>query len=291
MSRGGHGGRKGLPGLPGVSVPADRRFRRADPSVDRRRRATRLVWRLAHWLVPALALVAVLAWVGRSLVGAQALRVRDISVQGNSRLSTADVELLVDGIRSENILQVDFEQYEHRLLESPWVADVTLFRALPARVGIRIVERTPLAIARIGQLLYLVDGTGVVIDEYTPMHRAFDLPIVDGLVSSTGAAGPLVDPERARLAHALVSELAGDSDLRKRLSQIDVSKAHNALVMIDDDPAWLHLGQERFAERLRTYLGVRPSLLERFREIDYVDLRFDGRVYLHGKGLPSRQAR
>jgi hypothetical protein len=70
--------------------------------------------------------------------------------------------------------------------------------------------------------------------------------------------------------------------LRKRVSQIDVSDARDAVVLFDDDPAWLHLGDARFVERLQNYIDLRPRLIERFRDIDYVDLRFDERVYLRG---------
>jgi cell division septal protein FtsQ len=268
-----------------VSAPADRRFHRADPSRDRRRRVTRTIGRVVRWIVPALILGAALVWTGRWLLTADALRVRDLIVEGHVHLSSDEVETLVDGLLGENILRVDFDRYARQLEESPWIADVTLFRALPAKVRIRIVERTPIALARIGPLLYLVDATGVVIDEYTPAHRDFDLPVVDGLVAGEPTAErPLVDPARAGLAHALLAALREEPDLASRLSQVDVSNALDAMVMIDDDPAWLHLGHERFAERLRGYLDLRPTLAERFSQIDYIDLRFDDRVYLHGSG-------
>jgi cell division septal protein FtsQ len=52
------------------------------------------------------------------------------------------------------------------------------------------------------------------------------------------------------------------------------------MVMLDDDPAWLHLGDDRFVDRLQTYIDLKPTLRDRFRGIDYVDLRFDERVYV-----------
>jgi cell division septal protein FtsQ len=244
-----------------------------------------------------LLLAAGLAWAGRTLAGTDALRVREVAIEGNRYLSDANVELLVDGLRRENILQVDFDRYERRLRESPWVADVTLFRALPAKVRIRIVERTPLAIARIGQLLYLVDASGVIIGEYTPAYRDFDLPVVDGLVPSPAGrvpvseTGPFVDPGRAGLAHALWLALEGYPELRGSLSQIDVSNPLDVVVLLDDDAALLHLGTDRFAERLLRYLDVRRTLQQQFETLDYVDLRFDERVYVRGKQVPAGPAR
>jgi cell division septal protein FtsQ len=264
---------------------------------NRRRRIAKQFLRALRWLAPALLLAAGLAWAGRTLAGADALRVREIAIEGNRYLSDANVELLVDGLRRENILQVDFDRYERRLRDSPWVADVTLFRALPAKVRIRIVERTPLAIARIGQLLYLVDASGVVIDEYTPIYRDFDLPVVDGLVPprdgrvQVSDTGPLVDPGRAALAQSFWLALEAHPGLRDSLSQIDVSDPLDVVVLLDDDAALLHLGTGRFAERLLRYLDVRKTLQQQFETLDYVDLRFDERVYVRGKKVPAVPAR
>ena len=44
-------------------------------------------------------------------------------------------------------------------MASPWVEEATLRRVLPATVEVTIRERRPMAIGRVGQALYLVDGT------------------------------------------------------------------------------------------------------------------------------------
>ena len=62
--------------------------------------------------------------------------------------------------------------------------------------------------------------------------------------------------------------------------QIDVSDARNAVVLLDGDPTLLRLGNERFVERLQSYHELAPALRERVPVIDYIDLRFDERVYV-----------
>ena len=54
--------------------------------------------------------------------------------------------------------------------------------------------------------------------------------------------------------------------------------------MFDHDPVWLHLGEDRFVERLNRYLELVPTLQERFVDIDYVDLRFGERVFVRSRG-------
>jgi cell division protein FtsQ len=199
-------------------------------------------------------------------------------VQGNERLSTGEIEALIGDVRGQSLLLVDLQQFQARLLASPWVQSVTVRRVLPSTVDLRIVERDPVAIARLGQMLYLVDGTGVIMDDYGPQHADYDLPIVDGMAAAASETGRPIDPARAHLTARFLASLAGRPELRKAVSQVDVSRENNVVVLLGDDPALLYLGDEQFVERLRTYLEIRPTLAERMADVDYVDLRFGQRV-------------
>ena len=64
------------------------------------------------------------------------------------------------------------------------------------------------------------------------------------------------------------------------MSQIDVTDAHDAVVMLEGDTAMLRLGEQDFADRIQEYLDLAPALRERVADIDYVDLRFDERLYV-----------
>ena len=282
MSREPHTTRRGLPAA-GVAVPSDRRFRRSDASPVRRRRE-RPVWTIARGVVIAAGVGLAATWGGQRLVASDMFLVRDITVRGNTRLSNGEVEALLSGIRRENVFLVDFERYRQRVLDSSWVEQVTLSRVLPATIVVDVVERTPLVVARLNQQLYLVDRTGNIVDEYRAEHHAFDLPVVDGLLADAFADNDTVDGERIRVTAALVDDLASRTDLQLRVSQVDVTNPRDVVVMIDDDAAWLHLGETAFVERLQRYLDVRPALLDRFGAIDYADLKFDERIYVRGQG-------
>ena len=274
--------RRGLP-TAGVAVPSDHRYRRADASPVRRRRLSWTVRGVVRWTVITCALAFAGTWGGQRLVASDVFLVRDIVVRGNNRLSTGEVELLLAGLRDENMFFVDFEHYRLRVMDSSWVEQVSLSRVLPSTIVVDVVERTPMAIARFNQLLYLVDQTGNIIDEHRAEHRTFDLPVVDGLLVASRGDGPPVDPERVRMTVALLDALASRPDLQQRLSQVDVTNPRDVVVMLDDDPAWLHLGQAAFVERLQRYLDLRPALLDRFGALDYVDLKFDERIYVRGQ--------
>ena len=120
----------------------------------------------------------------------------------------------------------------------------------------------------------------MVIDEFGPKYAEFDLPIIDGLVRAPSAGEPALDPRRAELASRVIDAVAERKDLAQRLSQIDVADLHDAVVLLEGDAALVHLGEERFLERLQSYIELAPALRERVPDIDYVDLRFDSRVYV-----------
>ena len=266
-----------------VRAPSEKNFRRAKvrPGAKKPAGIARLVsWRAARWVL-ALAVVAYAGYRATTLVlHASALQVRRIAVHGNVRISSGEVQALVDGLRGSSILTVDLARYRRRLMESPWVADVAMRRVLPSTVEVFVSERRPMGLCRLGHTLYLVDATGTLIDEFGPQYAEFDLPIIDGLVAAPNSGRPSIDEARAELAARLIDSLAPRKDIEERVSQIDVRDVHDAVVMLQDDGALLHLGEEKFLERLQSYVDLAPALREQVREIDYVDLRFGERVYV-----------
>jgi cell division septal protein FtsQ len=274
-----------------VKAPAEKNFRRAKVKPSKRRGGrARLSWKAARAIVGG----ALVLYAGYRafdlLIGASIFQVHRIAVRGNVRLSAGEVQALVDGLRGSSILTANLPSYRRRLLESPWVEEVALRRVLPSTVEVFVSERRPVGLCRLGGQMYLVDRHGTIIDEFGPQYAEFDLPVIDGLVGAPSAAGPVIDAARAELAARLIDAVAPRAELAKRLSQIDVSDSHDAVVLLERDPALLHVGEERFLERLQAYTELAPALLERVKDIDYVDLRFDGRVYVRPGGRGSRPA-
>jgi cell division septal protein FtsQ len=267
--------------MPRVAAPADKRFRRAHVKPARKGKVgARHVW-LVFKIITILGLALYGGWRGTALVlGAPALQVSRISVRGNERLSNGEVLALVDGLRGRNILTVDLDEWQQRLLASSWVERAHVRRVLPSRVDIRVHERRAIGIGRLASSLYLIDASGVVIDEYGLNYSELELPIIDGLAARPPAATSAVDEARARLAARVIAALDTRPDLARRMSLIDVSDAHDAVVMLEGDTAMLRLGEEDFVDRIQAYLDLAPALRERVAEIDYVDLRFDERLYV-----------
>lgn len=264
--------------MKGAPAVADKRFRRPDVRPGRSRRLSQRLVRWAGGVLIMAALVATGALISARVVNARFLAIDNVFVHGNRRLSIAEINVVSEAVRGQSVLLVNLEQFRAKFLESPWVASVTVRRQLPSTLEVRIVEREPVAIARIKRQLYLVDGTGVIIDDFGPKHGDMDLPIVDGMASTGTGDGPAIDPARAQLVGRFLAALSERQELRRSVSQVDVSRDGNVAVILDGDPALLYLGDDQFVERLRTYLEIRPTLTEQMHDVDYVDLRFGKRV-------------
>ena len=267
-----------------VYTHPDKRFHRAHLKPSRRRRDAVRRRLLMHVVTIAVALTATMYWGVGVARHTPVLSVKTITVSGNNRLSTGEVLALVATLRGQNIFSADLTRGRASLLTSGWVEDATLRRILPSAIEVTVEEREPVGLGRFGSQLYLIDHSGRIIDEFGPRFADFDLPIIDGLIAHNSTPGVQVDNRRAALASRLLGDIGADTELAPRISQVDVGDPHDAVVLLNGDQALIHLGEDKFAERLQTYLELKPSLQARVPDIDYVDLRFDRRVYVRPVG-------
>ncbi|HEY7171353.1 MAG TPA: FtsQ-type POTRA domain-containing protein [Vicinamibacterales bacterium] len=263
-----------------IAVSKDRRFHRAHVKPARRRHPWRgaVVGFVKYTLVAGFAAFVVYR-SGGVVAQARMLQIDRVVVRGNTRLSNGEVLALLNGLRGENLVWTDLGAWRRRLLASPWVRDATLRRSLPSTVEVVVAEREPIGIGRVDGALYLIDERGVIIDDYGPQYGDLDLPVIDGLAGPHAPAALGEDPHADLAARLLVAARA-KAPVLQRISQVDVRDAHNAAVILTGDPAVLYVGEERFVQRLESYLGLASALRNQVANIDYVDLRFDNRIYV-----------
>lgn len=268
-----------------VPVSADRRFHRAHVKPARRRGPMRHAVMFVAKVVVPLGLVVVLGYQGASAIGTSStFQIQTVKVSGNTRTPTADIMAALNGLQGTSIVTVDLDAWRLRLQETPWVRDATFHRALPSTLEIAVTEREPVGIGRIKNRLYVIDERGAVIADYGPQYADLDLPIIDGLSASPGRDGQ-GDEGRAALAARVIAALRAQPAIAQRLSQVDVADPHNAAVIVNGDPAVIYVGEDRFLPRLESYLGLATTLRERVADIDYVDLRFDDRIYVRPSSM------
>ena len=280
-----------------VAAPTDRHFRRAHVKPARKRRKWSSLARAAIGRGLTTLVLLLAAYYGTSVVAhAHMLQVDRIVVHGNERLSKGEILAVLNGLRGESLIWTDLNGWRRRLMSSPWVRDAALRRSLPSTVEVVVWERRPIGIGRIDGEMYLIDDGGSIIDDYGPQYADMDLPIIDVLPAPIDG-GTMTDPSRAELAARVIVDLTSKPEIARRVSQIDVRDLHNASVILSGDAAVIQIGEQQFLSRLQSYLELAPVLRERVASIEYVDLRFDGRMYVRPKdavrkaGVVSKEKR
>lgn len=186
-----------------------RRNRRATEPVAWSTTVKNVLWMVGRQLLfafkLALAGAAIVAALlaGRAgldhLVRSPRFALREIAISPTAHASR-DLVLAVAGVAlGDQLLTVDIERIQRRLLRLPWVASVQVRRSLPSTLVIDLAERTAAATALIGGL-YLVDEGG------HPFKKASSAEAAE-LVTLTGLGRGLfvaaAEPAEAALRQAL----------------------------------------------------------------------------------------
>jgi cell division protein FtsQ len=102
-----------------------------------------------------------------------------IDLTGNKVVSRESVlkQFLRD--RNRSVLQISLDKRRNEIEQLPWVESATVQRVLPNRIRVELYERTPIAFARSGNALYLIDAHGVILDR--PAGEDWHFPIVSGV--------------------------------------------------------------------------------------------------------------
>src|SRR5260370_29638052 len=92
------------------------------------------------------------------------LKTDQIEVNGNRIVSREAVLQQFVHDRNRSVLQIPLEARRSQLEQIPWVESASVQRILPNRLRIELTERTPVAFARSGNELALIDAHGVILD-------------------------------------------------------------------------------------------------------------------------------
>ncbi len=128
--------------------------------------ASRLTWGALALSVVFLCCMAVVALYH---YGEHSWRFRvessdDIQVTGLENVTRAQVLEVMGGDIGRNIFFIPLSQREKQLEQIPWVESASVMRFVPNRLKVEIHERAPVAFARVGSKILLIDASGVLME-------------------------------------------------------------------------------------------------------------------------------
>jgi cell division protein FtsQ len=251
-----------------------------------RKTANRLLWAC---VAVGILCVAAIAAAGLYEYGERSWRFRvdssdNIEVTGMQNVTKAQIMEVMGADIGRNIFFVPLAQQKALLEQIPWVESASVMRFVPNRLKVEIHERTPVAFARVGPRISLIDAGGTLM-ELPPKHK-YSFPVILGM----NPGEPLsTRAPRMQAYNQLVQELdSSGARYSQDLSEVDLSDLDNLKVRTND-PAGdvlIDLGSSDYLKRYQTYVSHVQQWRQQFQKLESVNLRYDNQVIVN----PEMQA-
>src|SRR6202453_1694325 len=243
--------------------------------------ANRLLWSaVAAAILCVIALGA--AWLYRYGEHSWRFRVEssdNIEVTGMQNVSKAQIMEVMGADIGRNIFFISLAQQKAQLEQIPWVESASVMRFVPNRLKVEIHERTPVAFARVGPRMSLIDAGGTLM-ELSPKHK-YSFPVILGM----NPGEPLsTRAPRMKAYSEMVRELdSSGARYSQDLSEVDLSDLEDLKVRVND-PAGdvlVHLGSADYLQRYRIYVTHAQEWRQQFQKLESVDLRYDNQIIVN----------
>jgi cell division septal protein FtsQ len=183
-----------------------------------------------------------------------------------------DIRSLLDASKLGNLLLLDIAGLQSRIEGHRWVKEARLRKVFPSSLRIEIKEREPAAVLRIGQSHLLIDEEGAVLERYPgPVETSLPL-LLDSFRFQTRYQ------EKLALAWECLKSLTAEQ--KAGVEALDLSRSDCVSLYLKDRPTQILLGDNNFSQKLNFYNSDRDKLESQYGILEYVDLRFKGRIYL-----------
>ncbi|MGC2367844.1 MAG: FtsQ-type POTRA domain-containing protein [Candidatus Sulfotelmatobacter sp.] len=255
--------------------------------------ASRLLWSLA---AAASLCAAALCAAALYHYGEHSWRFRvessdNIQVAGMQNVTKSQIMEVMGADIGRNIFFIPLAQQKSQLEQIPWVESASVMRFVPNRLQVEIHERTPVAFARVGPRMLLIDAGGTLM-ELSPKHK-YSFPVIIGM----NPGEPLsTRTPRMKAYIQMVHELdSGGAHYSQDLSEVDLSDLEDIKVRVND-PAGdvlVHLGSSDYLRRYKIFVSHAQGWRQQFQKLESVDLRYDNQIIVNPdmeKPAPSKQS-
>jgi len=224
-------------------------------------------------LVSAVVVLVIVGYAGytvmRYMRTSPRFAVRTVSVTGLNRVEEGHV-LRQAGVKgSANVFSVDLEAARERVEGLKWVRFATVQRVLPDTIAIKIVERTPVGVARIRGAIYQFDAEAELLDQD---RGGADFPILHGLISNNAE----MNRKKVDLYLQIMTDLHG----KEEFSEVQINDALEVSVISQHEPVMVILGADHLRDHWGQYLQLRKKIQTEYPDTVQVDFRFKNQAIL-----------
>ncbi|GAB4363769.1 MAG: hypothetical protein Kow00128_04830 [Deltaproteobacteria bacterium] len=259
----------------GTAVRRKKKGRGREPEgrMARLRRSLPVAAALAAVLLVGAAAAGIYSWLGHSRL----FSVRWVDLNECKHVTRDEVIGMLGGAASGNIWSLSAGEIGNRLAGHPFIREVSVRKAFPDRLIVRVTERAPVAMIHLDSLYY-VDGEGVPFKRLTA-YDAKNYPILTGFSRKDLQAGDPVTMRNLRRTIALMRR-AQEGPFSRNLSEVHFDALEGFTLVRRDDGLRLRIGTVEPEEAMRRIEEALPKLAKLDRAPGIVDLRTEGRIFV-----------
>jgi cell division protein FtsQ len=212
------------------------------------------------------------------------LKTDQIEVNGNRIVSREAVLQQFVQDRNRSVLRVPLDVRRIEIERIAWVESASVQRILPNRLRVELTERTPVAFARNGNELALIDAHGVILDR--PRGEDMRFPIVNGVSEEVARDHR---ERRMQTYEEFIKDVdlvrAGSSD---RVSEVDLSNPKDLRVVMtglasanDTQAVTIHFGSGEFTGKYKMLVDNFSQWQANAGRVQSIDLQYTRQVVVN----------
>jgi cell division protein FtsQ len=225
------------------------------------------------------------------------LKPDQIDVSGNHVVAREAVLQQFVHDRNRSVLRIPLDLRRGEIEQIPWVESASVQRILPNHIRVELTERTPIAFARNGNELALVDAHGVILDR--PQGEDLQFPIVSGVSEE-------ISREQREKRMQVYQEFMKDVDLVRagssdRVSELDLSNPKDLRVVMtglagptDSQAVTVHFGSGEFTGKYKMLVDNFSQWQANTGRVQSIDLQYMRQVVVNpdtSAGTASRKTK
>jgi cell division protein FtsQ len=212
------------------------------------------------------------------------LKPDQIELKGNHIVSREAVLQQFVHDRSQSVVRIPLDVRRSQLEQIPWVESARVQRILPNRLRVELTERVPIAFARSGNELAVIDAHGVILDR--PRDEDLRFPIVNGVSED------LPRDQREKRMQTF-EEFMKDVELVRggssdRVSEVDLSNPKDLRVVMtglasatDSQAVTIHFGFGEFTGKYKMLVDNFSQWQANAGHVQSIDLQYSRQVVVN----------
>jgi cell division septal protein FtsQ len=232
--------------------------------------------KLGRYVLPAVLSTVIIGCIGflvvmgyRTVTASNFFDVKTVDVRGVHRSSGADIQKIVTGqTEKSGAWNADLPDLKMRIEKLPFIKSAAVSRVLPNGIRVNVVERIPVAVARLQGGDFLIDADGEVLATVNKNDQEFPM-VIRGWDEAKSEKATKDNLQRIKLFQKMSAEWS-QFDLGSRIREIDLSSLSEPKVVVEDSGAQIpiSLQKENFGKILKTALEAIAGKGEKIKSVN-----------------------